>query len=349
MLIVNLVPEAIGWGPIQYMTVLAAELLDAEVVALDPRTPSAIRKAASIIYRRAKGGTSQESCLMICAGPADLQKVIDVQNWRKRFKFLAAWIIDSFWLDHIPTSIRLANPFDHLFVTSLEDVEAWKRITGAPTTWLPWGTDALRLGHGASDRVWDITRVGRQPPEWEDDLAATRAAALLGIKYGGRPSRQALMSLENLKSLMITYGNSKYILAFSNSVNRECYTHPTRQYLTGRWVDALACGAIVAGIAPRGPGNDELLWPGATLELGTVRRDEGLQILGSELKTWCAEKAAVNHTMALKTLDWRRRFKVLADMYGIRPGPLMRELELLEQRVGEFTSPKLAPLLGGHN
>jgi hypothetical protein len=270
---------------------------------------------------------------MICSGPDDLQMVIDIKNWRKRFKFLAAWIIDSFWLEYIPRSIRLANPFDHLFVTSLEDVDAWRAITKAPTTWLPWGTDALRLGCCASDRKWDVTRVGRQPPEWEDDSEVISAAELLGIKYAGRPNRQGLTPLENLKSLMTSYGNTRYILAFSNSVNPESYTHPTRQYLTGRWIDALACGAIVAGIAPRGLGNDDLLWPGATLELGSTRRDDGLRILAAELKTWSAPKAALNHAMALKTLDWRRRFKVLADAYGISPEPLAQEMRLLEQRV----------------
>jgi hypothetical protein len=333
VLIVKLVPEEIGWGPIQYMSALAAELLDAEMLTLNRLGPSSVRKLASVVRRRAKGNAAHESCLMICAGPGDLMNVVDIGNWRKRFKFLAAWIIDSFWLEHIPTSIRWANPFDHLFVTSLEDVDAWKAMTGASTTWLPWGTDALRLGCRAPDREWDITRVGRQPAEWEDDLAVARDAELLGIKYGGRPNMQGLTSLQNLKSVMTAYGNSKYILAFSNSVNRENYTHPTRQYLTGRWVDALACGAIVAGIAPRGPGNDELLWPGATLELGSVRRDDGLRILAKELQTWSGDRAAENHAMALKTLDWRLRFKVLAQTFDLSPEPLARELGELELRV----------------
>ena len=335
MLIASLVPEEIGWSPIRHMSALAAELLDAEVIALNRRTPPVIRKITPMINRRTKGGSAQESCLMICSGPEDLFNIVDIRSWRKRFKFLGAWIIDSFWHDRIPTFIRLANPFDHFFVTSLEDVGAWQSMTGAPTTWLPWGADALRLGRGASDREWDITRIGRQPPEWDNDLATRTAAELFGIKYAGRPPMEGLTTLQNLKSLMNIYGNSKYVLAFANSANRADYTHPTREYLTGRWVDALACGAIVAGIAPRGPGIDELLWAGATLELGTVRRDEGLRILAAALKTWCPEKAALNHAMALKTLDWRWRFKVLADAYGESPGPLTHDLERLEQRIAE--------------
>jgi hypothetical protein len=333
VLIANLVPDEIGWSPIQHMVTLASELLDARVVKLDRRTPSRTRKLLSVLNRRAKRGNAMESCLMICPGPADLLKVLDIQDWRRRFKFLAAWIIDSYWLDHIPMSIRLSNPFDHFFVTSLDDLDAWKKITGVPTTWLPWGTDALRLGRGASHREWDITRVGRQPPEWDDDLPVTQAAESLSIKYAGRPSMNGLSPLQNLEFLMKVYGNSKYILAFSNSVNPEDYTHPTRQYLTGRWVDALGCGATVAGIAPRGPGTDELLWPGATLDLGSIRRTEGLEVLAAALKRWTMENAAKNNLMALKKLDWRWRYKVLAEAFGFSPAPLVRELKLLQDRI----------------
>ncbi len=334
MIIVNMVPDAIGWSPIRYMAALASELLDAEQLTVDEHAPSTINKALSILNRRTKHGNGTESCLMICSGPPDLAKILNIQNWRKRFRFLAAWVIDSFWVDHFPSSIRLSSPFDHFFVTSMEDVDLWGRKTGVPTTWLPWGTDAFRLGGGSTQRDWDITRVGRQPPEWDNDAAASEAAKLLGIKYGGRPSRAALTSSQNLEFLMNIYGNSKYILAFSNSVNPEKYTHPTRQYLTGRWVDALGCGAVVAGIAPRGPGIDDLLWPGATLDLGSIRRSEGLEVLASALRKWTPDTAVNNFAMALKILDWRWRFKVLADVCGISSVPLAAELKLLQNRIG---------------
>jgi hypothetical protein len=270
---------------------------------------------------------------VVCAGPADLLKILNLQNWRNRFGFLAAWIIDSFWFDHIPTIARLSNPFDHLFVTSIEDLDKWRKSTGVPTTWLPWGADAFRLGHGASHREWDITRVGRQPPEWDDDLVASKAARALGIKYRGRPIMEGVTPLQNQESLMNIYGTSKYILAFSNSVNPENYTHPTRQYLTGRWVDALACGATVAGIAPKGPSIDDLLWSGATLDFGSIRRNEGLLVLAAALEKWTPAMAVRNNTMALKHLDWRWRFKVIADVFGATPIRLAEELKLLEERI----------------
>jgi hypothetical protein len=315
------------------MVSIAGELFDCEVVAAEPAGISKTAKMLSVLRSRIRNGAGHETCLIICKGPADLLALLKIENWRKRFRYLAAWIIDSFWLDHIPTSLRLRNPFDHIFVTSLEDVDQWRAITGVDTTWLPWGTDALRLGQGGAQRHWDLMRVGRQPPEWEDDLEAAFAAESLGIRYRGRPDSTGLGPLQNQKLMMKAYGATKFTLAFSNAVNRDPNNHPTREYLTGRWLDALGCGSIVAGVAPRGRNSDGLLWVGATLELGGVRRSEGLRVVAAALKEWTPDIAASNHAMALRRLDWRWRFKTLAEVCGAHAARLDLELRLLEERI----------------
>jgi hypothetical protein len=343
LLIVNAIPHELGWSPIQHMVAIAGELLDCEVVTADKSKPSNTTKILSVLRKRTRNGANDETCLLVCTGPADLLALLNIENWRKRFRYLAAWIIDSFWLDHIPRSIRLRNPFDHIFVTSLEDVDRWREIAGVATTWLPWGTDALRLGQSGAHRDWDLMRVGRQPSEWEDDIDAALAAESLGIRYRGRPDRSDLNALKNQKLMMNAYGASKFILAFSNAVNRDPNNHPTREYLTGRWVDALGCGSIVAGVAPRGPNTDGLLWTGATLELGSVRRSEGLQVVAAALRQWTPDMAAVNYQMALRRLDWRWRFKALAEVCGIRSAPLAQDLKLLEERIAGLTPPLRSP------
>jgi hypothetical protein len=315
------------------MILLAAELFDARVLSVEDRQPSSFAKAFSFLQKRSTPGTDHEPCLLVCSGPPDLAKILNIEGWRKRFGPVGAWIIDSFWMDHIPKMIPLANMFDLLFVTSLEDVDAWKRVTGVPTTWLPWGTDALRLGSGAPHRNWDITRVGRQPPEWEDDQSASEAAALLGIKYRPRPASNGLNTLQNQRLMMDVYAGTRYVLAFSNIVNPEPYTHPTRQYLTGRWVDGLAGGAVLAGVPPKGEGVGQLLWKGATLDFGTIRLDEGLRMFAAALPRWTPQIALNNYAMSLRKLDWRWRFKVLADGFGLRPALLGNELDLLQDRI----------------
>jgi hypothetical protein len=338
LLIVNTITHDRGWSPIQHMVAIAGELFDCDILAAQPKGLSKTTKILSVLRQRIRNGASDEVCLVICKGPTDMMAILNIENWRKRFRYLAAWIIDSFWLEHIPSSIRLRNPFDHFFVTSLEDVDRWRGITGVPTTWLPWGTDALRLGQGGATRDWDLMRVGRQPSEWDDDLDAALAAEALGIRYRGRPDSNGLTSLENQKLMMNAYGATKFTLAFSNAVNRDPNNHPTREYLTGRWVDSLGCGSIVAGVAPRGSNTDGLLWTGATLELGSVRRSEGLKVVAAALRQWTPELAASNYYMALRRLDWRWRFKALAEICGIRSARLTMELQLLEERIAGLTT-----------
>ena len=336
MLIVKCVPEDRGWTPIEYMVTMAAQMMEAQVIVIDHAAPSRITQALSILNRRDRAA-GDELCLMVCAGPGDLLKILQVTEWRKRFRFIAAWVIDSFWTTHISAIVKLANPFDQFLVTSIEDVGLWQELTGVPTRWLPWGADVLGCGRMTAEREWDLTRVGRQPREWADDGETSQASARLGIKFRGRPPGPNLATLENQRFLMDVYGNSKYILAFSNSVNPEIYTHPTRQYLTGRWVDSLGCGATVAGIRPRSETADELLWPGATLEFPGVQRHAGLEMVAEALASWNPGIARQHYHMALQSLDWRWRFNVLATLFHINPASLAKELVLLKDKISSLS------------
>jgi len=183
MLIVNLVPSGQGWFPINYMVTLACELLEAKLIDLSDTGTTLFTKLAAIVSQRKASDAQEETCLLVCASPTDLLGIYKIEGWRTRFKFLAAWVIDSFWLEWIPMSVRLANPFDCIFITTGEHAEAWHRITGIDPIWLPWGTDVLRLGSGAEVREWDLLRVGRQPMQWDDDAATAALAANRQGKY----------------------------------------------------------------------------------------------------------------------------------------------------------------------
>jgi hypothetical protein len=334
MLIVNCVPDEMGWNPIQHLVALASRLLEAEIITV-PEYPRSFLRQLSLALRRRRGAAARasETCLLICAGPGDLARVVSVEGWRRRFRHLAAWVIDSFWLEFIPKAVRLGSPFDHYFVTRQEDAADWKRITGVTTTWLPWGADVLDLGSQGADRPWDLARLGRQPPEWDDDGSNAEAARALSIAYHGRLPSEGIGALEVQRQVMGLYAASKYLLAFSNAANPTRWTHPTREYLTGRWVDALAGGSTVAGVAPRGQDADRLLWPGATLELGSVHRRDGLQMLSEALRSWTPAKAAHNNLMALERLDWRWRLKVIADTLGVDSRPLGTEIDRLKRTI----------------
>lgn len=313
------------------MVRLAAEVFGAELLVIHgDRRPNRLQQLGAVFSHR----RGAESCLVVCPNPSDLLSLLLVEGWRWRFGTIVAWIVDSFWTDRMAWLTRHVCLFDHLFVTTEEDIPHWMRVTGTPTSHLPWGTDALRLGSAAPDRALDLLRVGRQPTDWEDDGMTEVACSDLGIRFSGRPPLSP--SPDPIPALMAKYAESRYVLAFSNVVNATSYTHPTREYLTGRWVDALACGAVVAGVAPASPDARRLLWPGATLDLGGVGREEGLRVITDALRTWSPARAMLNHRNALERLDWRWRFEAIASVLGESPPRLAAELDEIRGEVREM-------------
>lgn len=320
-----------GWGPISYMVRLCAELFEAELVILRGQTSVGVLQKLLALAPRRRGS---ETCLLVSGNPRHLGSVLKIEGWKHRFGQIAAWVIDGFWTDAIPRIARNTRTFDQFFITTDEDVDDWRELTRCPTSSVPWGSDVLRLGTPRAERSVDILRVGRQPSEWDDDAVTCTAARAKGLSFHGRPEFLS-GSIENQRMLMRRYGDSKFLLAFSNAVHSAPYTHPTRAYLTGRWTDGLAAGAVIAGIAPKSPTADRLLWPGATLNLSSVRREDGLAILAEAVAFWRPEQAAANYYMALQNLDWRWRFAAIAAALGESPSRLFTELDQVKREIAK--------------
>jgi len=321
LLLVYRSPSGPGWHPITALARLAARLLEAELLTLPTgREPSRPAKLAALLGRRRR----QEPCLLLCSGPEDLGALLLVDGWR-RLGPVVAWVIDSCWTERIPGLARHGRTVDRYFITGEEDATTWQRAVGRPVEWLPWGTDALRLGSPGAERPIDLLRIGRQPPEWDDDEVTSAACRAAGLRFHGRPAFRDDAD-ESQRWLLQHYGQARYSLAFSNLANPASYTHPTRDYLTARWTDALAAGATVAGIAPAAPSVQGLLWPGATLELGGVGRAGGLGLIAEAVRAWRPEQASRNARLALARLDWRWRLEVLARALEVAPAALSADL-----------------------
>ena len=320
-------PGPPGYHCVHYMARLAAELLDGELIVLRSRRATMIEQAAALLPRKKRG----TACLLICPSPTALGTVLQIKNWRENFGRIVAWVFDSFWTDHIPRFAGLAPVFDHLFVTEQEDLATWRKISPAPVDWLPWGSDVLRLGSANPLRSFDLLRFGRQPAEWEDDLLTAPGCQLRNLSFQGRPPILN-DAAENQRSLMGTLSETKFALAFSNRVSRSVQTHPVREYITGRWTDALAAGATVAGIPPCSEAVQSLLWPEALLDIETVDQAEGLEAIARAAHEWTPSRARLNYLKSLERLDWRWRFKKLAAALEIQPYQLETELTLLNKK-----------------
>jgi hypothetical protein len=321
-------PGGRGWDTVELLARLAAELLEADLSILDAsRDYSRAYVARSLLPRRHSGGPA----LVIAPQPAHLNAALSAVALRRGHDAVFGWVIDSFWLDRIPRVVRTGH-FDRIFITDAELVDAWASTTSTVTEWLPFGSDVLRRGSAAGDRDRDIQRVGRMPAPWDDDASNREAGAERGLRVGGRtpffPDAES-----NQQCLMAAMAGAKFVLAFSNTAAPAEYTHPTHEYLTGRWTDALASGAVVAGIAPVCRATSDLLWPGALLELGTTDRDAGLAIIADAVREWTPQRACHNHRMALERLDWRWRLRTIADRFGLTTDTLSRELETVAQEL----------------
>lgn len=314
-------PGSFGYHCVYYMARLAAELLNGELVVLRHRDIALIDKVMTVLPRSDHG----MDCLLICPSPADMSSILQIENWRRKYRTLIAWVFDSFWTENIPKFARWTRVFDHVCVTEQEDIDTWRKMVHCPVEWLPWGSDVLRLGSDNPSRHFDLLRFGRQPVTWDDDVTTASQCDARGIVFRGRPPELEDASESEL-SLMGFVRNTRFTLAFSNRVSPNPQTHPTREYITGRWTDALAAGATVAGIPPCSGSVTSLLWPEALLDLGTVDQPDGLEVLASALRKWTPAQARLNYLKSLERLDWRWRFKRIADLLGVHSPQLDKEL-----------------------
>lgn len=318
-------PGGEGYHPVYYMARLAAEILSGELVIVDLAGPSLAKRIEGAFFPRRRGPLA---CLVICPSPTALQSVLAIEKWRQSYRSLVAWVFDSFWTDSIPLWVQVGRIFDHVFVTEQEDLPAWRRKIRAPVDWLPWGSDVLNLGSPNPTRRFDLIRFGRQPEEWDDDLSNQQQCQRRMMSFHGRPPSFD-DAADNERALLSLLGSTKFTLAFSNRVSPSIQTHPNREYITARWTDSLAAGAAVAGIPPRSESVQSLLWPEALLDIKTVTRSEGLDIIASAARDWTPARAQLNYLKALQFLDWRWRFKTIAETLGVRSLQLDTELARL--------------------
>lgn len=326
----------LGWGPIDRLARLTARLLGASFVEVPSRMKETrwTRLRLTLGSKRPKG---ESHILLICPRSEYLFSMLAYLKGRPEWSLggiLAVWLIDSFW-ERESSKWQIHKYCDHLFVMNDEDIDYWSSSTRYPTTCLPWGSDVLTLGSGRGDRATDVQRLGRQPPEWTDDDESASKARCRGLIFRGRPPFSA-DPLKGHAELVEQLASAKYVLAFSNSVDQSCYTHPRKAYITGRWTDAIAAGCVVAGVAPDSSAVRRVLWPEALLDLGSTRIDQGLDVLQGAVQRWTPDVARYNYWMALQRLDWRWRIQCIAEALCVESPVLNQEIGSLNSRVEEL-------------
>lgn len=330
--------NGVGWQPILHMVLLMSEYFDADLQIIKQEEykheDSRLKKLAWSLKRYKKGG----DCLIIVPSASEIEILFTLdKNWRKKFGKVAVYVIDSFWTDRIPWYSKYFNHIDHYFVTSPEDAASWAEHTKAPVSSIPWGSDVLELGWQKETKDIDLLRLGRQPPDWDDDAVSHAACSKNKIVFHGRPPSVQ----DPIETHLLTMGimkRAKFILCFSNAVDSSPYTHPTKEYITGRWTDALASGAVVVGTVPKCINVSNLFWNTATINIQSTSRDVIVDAIKEATLTWSEELATTNKINALSKLDWRWRFKEIANVFEMDVIRLDTELSKIENIISKHAA-----------
>ncbi|NPD14446.1 hypothetical protein HOY34_04435 [Xinfangfangia sp. D13-10-4-6] len=321
-----------GWMPVNHLIDMTARLLEAEICDLSQIQPGVLQRVGATLLAPPRGGSGGD--IFLLRSPQELIRALAHPLWRDRRRFRAVWIIDSFWTETFPRPAKhLLSRFDLVACTRAGDLPDYEALAPGRAICLGWGADVLDMGSAAAERPLDILRVGRQPPEWDDDARIAAACAARGLRFHGRPPFPVSVQTQQRELMRDWYARAKFIIAHSNLAAPAPYTHRGRAYITARWTDALACGASVAGRQPEG---DMALidWPGATLETGVIDPEKNLDQIAEAVSAWTPEVAQRNHQMALERLDWRWRVLDLATRLDLHPAALDVDLDRLRQALG---------------
>lgn len=315
-----------SWMSVVRLAELSARMLGARLIRFERRNYSKLFAARCLLL--GKGRPSARKALVIAPSAVDLNIILELSSIRARYQTVAGWVIDSFYHEFIPR-VAKHGAFDFLYVSDVDDHEAWSSACQRSIVrTLSRGTDTLTAQ--TSSKTVDLQRLGRMPPAWEDDDAIRECATTAGLSFQGRPAygRNPAESQQNVDAAL---ASARYVLAFSNLVSPAAYTHPTRDYLTARWTESLAHGAIVAGQAPSSTTARELLWEGATLSIDPYDLNSGILAIRDAVASWTPELAERNRVEARRRLDWRYRLKVVATDLGLAAPTLDDELKLLSK------------------
>lgn len=309
----------LGWGPIAALAQLTADLFGGRCHGFIPGASSLGNRIWGL--RPRLRGRNDAVLLAFLPTATEVNALRNSPLFRAGYRMVAVWLIDSFWDDR-PLRAAQFQGIDLIGIIRRDEIDHYRRHLGQRVMALNWGADVLGAGSEAADRSVDLLRVGRQPPAWSEDAASAAMAREFGLRFAGRPEIAADPA-RNQQQVMAAYRRTKYVLAHSNLASDDVHTHKVKEYITGRWTDALACGASVAGQQPQDDDSyRRLLWPEAVLHFDHIDLRHNMQAMAEAVATWTPAQARHNHLMALRNLDWRHSLKRISDAISV-PSPAL--------------------------
>lgn len=325
-------PGGPGWAPVESMGNLLGMYLGVAPVKVNDK--ASLSKLTKILGALPRLSSQQKVAIVVACDPGQLNSIAQVRYITNRYSSIYGWVIDSFWDDRIPRIARSTSTYTKIFVTDPDDVQAWQKNGVTNVGLLPWGTDVWgnfeeRLSATGS-KTTDLIRVGRQPTAWDNDELTSSLAYKQELIFEGRPGFGS-SDKDSVRLLHEAFARAKAALAFSVRVSPTKYTHPTKDYVTARWLDALAWGCVVVGQKPQSAAADLLLWEGATVDINPHDMAQGMTEIKNALADYSPLVAERHVRLALEKFDWRHRFNELFAEIGYSSDKLTQELISMQQ------------------
>jgi hypothetical protein len=286
-----------------------------------------------------------ELLLVVAHSPGDLRMLSSLTNARKRFRYIAGYVIDSYFTEDFGSSVKA---YDHIFSTTQEGADEVRNRFKVSSSVLRQGFDCLNWACSDSDRCIDLIGFGRQPASYH--LAFQRAFhthespllylhSPIGTLTGEAVWRERPMLLKLLQ-------RSNISLAFHLLVEPASDRPKSPNFVTSRWFESLASGCIIVGKRPPGAMANELFsWPNALIELPDEpdKAVAMIQNLASDAR-FVQTTRRRNIIEMLERHDWRYRLRDIYEHFHLElPDLLAHELSSLNARTQSLRSEEHLP------
>lgn len=281
-------------------------------------------------FRPTRIAQDHDICLFVCQFMRDLPNLRRVKDWRRRSRFAAAFILET-WTPHLKqnaAALRILDEFDHVFVLNASSIPALQRYTRTPISFLATGVDALNACpvDAAPERVIDILSLGRQTGGAHKrirEFADTERLFYHFDVWSGLQARDWRQVRDWNAALM---QRSRFSVVWSPAEHLPISLPPGEVVLSTRYFEGMAGGAILIGSSVKAPEAREFLGEDAVVEIAPDGSDfervfAAIRAEPARLETMRTRNVA----MSLRRHDWAYRWGEILQVANVEPTAAHRQ------------------------
>jgi hypothetical protein len=319
----------VGWEPLYEFEDILRDLTGGQLVTFHRRTGWSRRFGGWLGHYQPVNvprtqGDGPHVLLLTAMTPYSLRALQAIPDWRRRFDKVAAYVIDSYYLEQYP---QVTEQLDHLFVPIGSTIEPLRSKWKCPVSLLPMAANALGEGSHDDSRPIDVLAFGRTRWDLHQRLQTTfhhressrwYVHSPFGHSSGEEVRRERRMFWQILR-------RAKLSLAYDTLAAWSGHRRIPVAILTPRWYESLCAGCVLVGAPSTAPEAAEALdWEDAIIPLPDALDDAVAaieQLLADEPRVEAARRR--NCRQAWARHDWRHR---IADLLNVLQLPHPAEL-----------------------